>query len=49
MWEHFDVVVIFPIYVQFGVIMKPDSGRIVCKTCIFINNKLLSYKNLEQG
>ena len=40
-----DVVVIFPIYGQFGVIRKTDSGRIICNTCIFINNKLLSYKN----
>ena len=27
-----DVIVIFPIYSQFGVIQKLDSGRIVCKT-----------------
>ena len=27
-----DVIVIFPIYDQFGAIQKPDSGRIVCKT-----------------
>ena len=26
------VIVIFPIYCQFGAIRKPDSGRIVCKT-----------------
>ena len=25
-----DVIVIFPISGQFGVIWKPDSGRIVC-------------------
>ena len=40
-----DVIVIFPIYGQFGVIGKPDSGRIVCKPYIFINTNLLSYKN----
>ena len=40
-----DVIVIFPIYGQFGAIRKPDSGRIVCKTYIFINSNLLSYKN----
>ena len=45
--KHFDddVIVTFPIYSQFGVIRKPDSGRIFCKTHIFINSNLLSYKN----
>ena len=33
-----DVIVIFPIYGQFGAIRKPDSGRIVCKTYIFIKS-----------
>ena len=33
-----------PIYGQFGAIWKPNSGRIVCKTYIFINSNLLSYK-----
>ena len=37
-------IVIFPIYGQFGAIRKSDSGRIVCKTHIFINSSLLSYK-----
>ena len=37
-----DLIVIFPIYGQFGAIRKPDSGRIVCKTYIFINSNLLS-------
>ena len=32
-----------PIYGQFGAIRKPDSGQM--KSCIFINNILLSYKN----
>ena len=40
-----DVIVFFPIYGQFGAIRKPDSGRRVCKTHIFINSNLLSYKN----
>ena len=40
-----DVIVIFPIYCKFRAIRKPDSGQIVCKTYIFINSKLLSYKN----
>ena len=26
-----DVIVIFPIFGQFGAIRKPDSGNIVCK------------------
>ena len=38
-------IVFFLIYGQFGAIRKPDSGRIVCKTCIFNNSNLLSYKN----
>ena len=40
---NFDVIVIFPIYGQFGTIPKPDSGRILCKTYSFIDNNLLSY------
>ena len=39
-----DVIVIFLIYDQFGAIQKPDSGRIYCKTYIFINSDLLSCK-----
>ena len=38
------VIVIFQIYGQFRAIRKPDSGCIVCKTYIFINSNLLSYK-----
>ena len=44
-----NVIVIFPIYDQFGAIWKPDSGRIVCKTYIFIDSNLLSYKNWKQN
>ena len=40
-----DVLVIFPIYGQLKAIRNPDAGRIVCKTYIFINSNLLSYKN----
>ena len=40
-----DVIVIFLINDQFGVMGKPDSGHIVCKTYIFIKSNLLSYKN----
>ena len=44
MSENFDVIVTSPIYGQFGATPKPDSGRIVCKTYVCINNNLLSYK-----
>ena len=40
-----DVIVIFPISGQFGAIRKPDFGRIVCKSYIFIKSNLLFYKN----
>ena len=43
-----DVIVTSPIYGQFGVIQKPDSGRIVCKTYIFISGNLLFTKT-ENG
>ena len=42
--QNCDIIVIFPIYGQFGAIRKPDSGNIVCKTSIFIDSYLLSYK-----
>ena len=44
-----DVIVIFLIYGQFGATQKPNSGRLVCKTYIFINSNLLSYKNSKQN
>ena len=44
-----DIIVIFPIYGQFGAIRKPDFGRMVSKTYIFINSNLLSYKNWKQN
>ena len=37
-----DIVFIFLIYDQFGAIRKPDSGRMVCKTNIFINGNVFS-------
>ena len=43
--ESCDVIVIFPIYSQFGEIQKPDPGSINYKTYIFNNSNLLSYKN----
>ena len=49
MSENYDAVVIFPIYGQFGAMQKPDSGHIIYWTCMFINSKLLSYKNWKQN
>ena len=49
MSENCDVNVIFPIHGQFEAISKPDFTRIVCKTYIFINSNLLSYKNWKQN
>ena len=44
-----DVVVISSIYGQFEAIWNPDSRCMVCKTYIFINNNILSYKNWKQN
>ena len=44
-----DVFVFFPIYGQFAAIRKPDSGRMVYKSYIFINNNLLFYKTWKQN
>ena len=49
MSKSYDVIAIFLIYGQYGVIWKPDSGRIVCETYIFINSNLFSYKNWKQN
>ena len=49
MSDNCDVIVIFVIYGQVGAIQKPDSGRIACKTCFFVNSNLLSYKNFKQN
>ena len=46
---HCYIIVIFPIYGQFGAIRKPDSRRMVCKTYIFNNSNLLSNKNWKQN
>ena len=40
-----DVIAIFWFYGQFGAFWKLDSRSIFCKTYIFINSSLLSYKN----
>ena len=39
-----DVFVFFPVYGQIAGTWKPDSGRMIYKFYIFINNILLSYK-----
>ena len=44
-----EVIVIFPIYGQSADIQKPDSGCMVYKINIFINNNLLSCKNWKQN
>ena len=44
MSENCNVIVIFPIDGQFGAI-RSNAGRMVCKTYIFINSNLLSYKD----
>ena len=41
----FKIIVIFAIYDQFVPTRKPESGRIVCKSYIFIDSNLLSYEN----
>ena len=42
-----DVVVFFTIYDQFAAIWRPDSGRMVYKTYIFINSNLFVLQNLK--
>ena len=49
MSENYNVIIFFLIYGQFGAIRKSDSGRTVCKTYIFINSNLVSYKNWKQN
>ena len=41
MSENCDAIAVFPMCYQFEAIPKPDSGRIVCKTYIFIKSNLL--------
>ena len=41
------VIATFLIYGQFGAIWKPDSGRMVCKTSIFINNNFFYLTKIE--
>ena len=43
--ENCDVITVFPIYGQFGAVWKPDSRCIACKTYVFLDSNLLSYKS----
>ena len=49
MSEHFDVITIFFIFVQFGAVRRPDPRRRVCKSYVFSNSNLVSYKNWKQN
>ena len=49
MSANYDVIVIFQIFGQLGVIQKPDSGRIVRKTYILSKNNLLFYNIWKQN
>ena len=44
-----NVIFILLIYGQFWAILYPNFWRIVCKTYIFINSNLLSYKKWKQN
>ena len=39
-----EVILIFPIYGQFGAMQKPDSGWMISNTYSFIDSNLFSYK-----
>ena len=45
MSKNCDVIIIFRIFDQFGAVRRPDSGHRVCKSSVFSNSNLLSYKN----
>ena len=45
MLENSDVIVIFRIFGQFGAVRRPDSGDRVCKSYVFSNSNLFSYKD----
>ena len=40
-----DVIVVFRIFGQFGAVRRLDSGYRVCKSYVFSNSNLFSYKN----
>ena len=43
--NYLNVIVIFPIYGQFGAVWKLDSERMVCETDIFINSNFFLNKD----
>ena len=43
--ESCNVIVIFPIYSQFGAIPKPEPGLINNKTYVFNNSNFIPYQN----
>ena len=45
MSKNCDIIVIVRISGQFGAVRRPDSGHRVCKSYVFSNSNLLSYKN----
>ena len=45
MSENCDVIVIFRISGKFGAVRRPDFEHRVCKSYVFSNSNLLSYKN----
>ena len=45
MSENCDVIVIFQIFGQVGAVWRLDSGHRVCRSYVFSNNNLLSYKH----
>ena len=45
MSKNCDIVVIFWIFGQFGAVWRPDSDHRVCRSCVFSNSNLWSYKN----
>ena len=45
MSENRDVIVIFQIFGQFGAVWRLDAGYRVCRSYVFSNSNLLSYKN----
>ena len=49
MSENCDAIVIFWIFGQFGAFRRTDSEHRVCKSYLFINSNILSYKNCKQN
>ena len=45
MSENCDVIALSRIFGQFGAVQRPDSGHRVCKSYVFSNSNLLSYRN----